>query len=94
MARQDSPVRVANATATGTLVATRARVYRLFVAPGASAGSIVLRDNGAGGTVLGTWQTVGGGSNVEIDLGPAGLRFATDVHVTLSNVAGITAVHQ
>lgn len=60
-----------------------------FVA-GASAGTIVLRDGGAGGTVLltldtpavATWQDF-------LDFG-GGIKFNTSIHCTLSNVSFVT----
>lgn len=89
------PVASANVTATGTLVSVPATVVGLYYAAGASAGSVVLRDNGAGGTVKLTLQTpASAGFGAFVPIGGGGLQFNTDVHATLTNAVGVTVIYQ
>ena len=45
-------VKAGSLAASGTVFAGRTRVRGLIIEPGASAGSVVLKDGGAGGTTI------------------------------------------
>lgn len=80
----------AHADATGTIYAGPTNLCGYQVAPGGTAGEIVFRDGGASGPTLMivhiTTNTV-----VMSTLIPGnGIRFSTDIHVTLPTNASIT----
>tara|TARA_Y100000592_G_scaffold69865_1_gene108702 strand:+ start:25 stop:306 length:282 start_codon:yes stop_codon:yes gene_type:complete len=82
----------ANRTTTGVLHTGPARLVFIYGVPSSTAGSIVLRDSTDGsGEVKVTLQSVGSVRTViEIPLADEGMRFVNGIHVTLTNVAGIT----
>jgi len=69
-------------SATGTLFAGPARVKGYQIAPGA-AGNIVFRDGGTGGTVKMTVPLTASTNVVSLLIPGEGVRFNTDVHITL-----------
>lgn len=81
----------AHADATGTIYAGFTNLAGYQVAPGGTAGEIVFRDGGASGTVR---------LKVNIPAAPLtpistlipgnGIRFTTDIHVTLPTSAAVT----
>lgn len=90
-----SDVKSARVTATGTLVGQGCRILGIHLADTATAGTIVFRDGGAGGTTVCTLDTSASAANVEhIDVPGRGLRFKTDCHVTLSNVAAVSVFYE
>jgi N-acyl-D-aspartate/D-glutamate deacylase len=89
----ESDVKAARVAATGTLVAHSTRVKGLYVVATAVAGSVVLRDGGAGGSVIATIDTPAVVGAFPVDIPGTGLRFGTDVHAPLSNVTAVTAFH-
>jgi hypothetical protein len=85
-------------TATGNspqrIYAAPARVTSIQAVCGASAGSIVLKDNGTGGTTLVDLATPGSATaTVSVDFSETGLRFPTDCFATLSNVTSVTVLY-
>lgn len=86
--------RAASVTSTGTAVATtNGRILGLHIAGGASDGTLVLRDGGGSGTNLCGTITVNAGQDTYWPIPGAGIPFGTDVHATLTNVAGVTVVY-
>ena len=85
-----SDVKADNVTSTDTVVSGRRRLKGYTAHGGASDGSVVLRDGGASGTVMLTIQVESNG-NSEVNIPSAGILFQTDIHATLTNVAGFTA---
>lgn len=74
-------------TATGTAVPNGTRVRGFFIT---GTGTATFRDGGASGTVRMTINS----SNSHSGVIPAnGVRFVTDVHVTLSGVTAITVFY-
>jgi hypothetical protein len=71
--------------ASGTAFAGRTRVRGLVVEPGASAGSVVLKDGGSGGTTVMTINTLAGGETFNVLIPANGVLFETDVYATLTN---------
>ena len=81
----------AHADATGTIYAGATNLAGYQVAPGGTAGEIIFRDGGASGTTL---------LKVNIPATPLtpistlipgnGIRFTTNIHVTLPATAAVT----
>ena len=87
-------VKTVKRTSTGTVFSGPARVIGLHAIAGGSTGSIVLKDGGAGRTTLVDLDTPA--SSTEGIVNPyfsdEGIRFTSDVHVTLTNVTSITVI--
>jgi len=84
----------ANVTSTGTLVATPATVVGIHYRGTATGGSIILKDDGAGGTVKLTIHTgAAAATSGSFPIGGGGIVFATDVHATLANCDSATVVY-
>ena len=81
-----------NITATGSVYGQRARVKMLNFVTTSTAGSIVLRDGGATGTVLFKVDTPAAVDLYYISLPDSGILFETDVHATLTDVSSLTTV--
>ena len=86
-------VKSAHIETTGTLVTYRTRVRGYQLLSGGTAGDIVFRDGGSGGTELLKL-------NISTNLAPIstlipgeGILFKTDVHVTLPASAKITVFY-
>jgi hypothetical protein len=85
-------VKAAYVSATGTVFGGRTRLRGFLIVPGASAGSVVLRDGGASGTTVFNIVTAAAGAPISVLIPAEGVLFATDIHATLSN-AIITAFY-
>ena len=69
----------------------RCRVKSIYIVPTATAGSLVLRDGGASGTVKATINTVASASQPTYMLLPGeGIVFQTAVYGTVSNLGSAT----
>lgn len=89
-----TPVLSKKVTATGTVLATqRARVKSLYIVPGGLAGSVVLRDGGAGGSIRIDVDTTANGQAFNHPIPGNGTLFETDVHATLTNVTSVTVFY-
>lgn len=87
-------VRSTRLDASGSVVAARARVCYLHIVCGASAGSVVIRDGGAGGTVLTTIDTPAGITIVvSVDIPGDGLLCNTNAYATLTNITACTVFY-
>jgi hypothetical protein len=65
----------------------RTRVKAIYIIPGASAGSVTLKDGGSGGATVVVINTVASATQPTYMLFPGqGLLFETNVHGTISNV--------
>lgn len=85
----------ANVTSTGTLVATPCRVRALHYRAGAAAGTIVLKDGGASGTVKLTIHPPASAAFAgSLSLPGDGILFGTDVHATLTQADSCTVVYE
>lgn len=78
-------VKANSLAASGTAYADRTRVRGLIVEPGASAGSVVLKDGGSSGTTIMTINTLAGGETFNALIPASGVLFKTDVYATLTN---------
>ena len=78
-------VKAKSLAASGSVFGGRTRVKGLVITPGGSAGSVVMRDGGSGGTAVFTINTVANGQVESILIPGEGVVFNTDVYVTLTN---------
>ena len=78
-------VKATSLAASGSIFAGRTRVRGMVVEPGASAGSIVIKDGGSGGTTLFTINTIAGGETFNVIIPAEGVLCNTSAYATLSN---------
>ena len=89
----DTDVRSTNVTATGSVRAAPTRVRKIVFVSTETAGSVVLRDGGSGGSVEIDIDTPAVAGLHAVDIPCNGVRFSTDVHATLSNVSSLTVFY-
>jgi hypothetical protein len=81
----------AHADATGTIYAGATNLAGYQALAGGTAGEIVFRDGGASGTVLLRMNIPANTNNPFANLIPGnGIRFNTNIHVTLPTAAAVT----
>ena len=80
-------VMTAVVSVSGTAYAARTRVRGLLVVPSSSAGSVVLKDGGSGGTTLMSIATAANGEPFSVVIPANGVLFETDVYAAVSNAA-------
>ena len=69
----------------------RTRVKAVYIVPASSAGSVIFKDGGSGGTVVMTLNTVASATQPTYLIFPGeGVLFSTDVHGTVANVGSVT----
>ena len=78
-------VKAISLAASGDISAYPTRVRGLVVEPGASAGSVIIKDGGTGGTTLFTINTIAGGETFSVFIPAEGVRCITSAYATLSN---------
>lgn len=71
--------------ATGVVYDQRTRLKGLLVMPSASAGSLVIRDGGASGTVILSIPTLAGDSSFPVIIPGEGVLCYINIHATISN---------
>lgn len=86
-------VLAAHRDSTGTLVSGRNRVKGLIVTPGGTAGDIILRDGGSGGTNRIQFNLSTNQSAFTFTVPGEGVLFLTDIHVTLPASSKITVFY-
>ena len=80
--------------ATGTMVSGRTRVKGYQCLSGGTAGDIIFRDGGSGGTIRLQFNIPNNTNNPFANLIPGeGILFTTDVHVTLPTAAKVTVFY-
>jgi hypothetical protein len=80
--------------ATGTMVTGRVRVKGYQCLSGGTAGDIILRDGGSGGTIRFQFNIPANTNNPFANIIPGeGILFYTDVYVTLPTGAKITVFY-
>ena len=87
-------IKSAEVVATGTLVADACRLVGIFVESGATGGTLILRDGGGGGTTLVEIPTPAVAGMEYIPVPEPGIDFDTDIHATLTNVAGVMVFYK
>lgn len=78
-------VKAISLAASGTVFGDRTRVRGLIIEPGASAGSVVLKNGGSSGTTIMTINTLAGGETFNALIPASGVVFTTDVYAALTN---------
>ena len=78
-------VRAISLAASGSATTYRARVRGMVVEPGASAGSVIIKDGGSSGTTLFTINTVANGETFNVLIPAEGVLCTTSIYATLSN---------
>lgn len=79
-----------HADATGTIYSGATNLAGYQLASGGTAGEIVFRDGGSGGTVLLTVNITVNTAVISTLLPGNGIRFNTDIHVTLPLSSAVT----
>ena len=68
----------------------RARVKSIYIVPAATAGSVVFKDGGTGGTIRLTLNTVASATQPTYLLLPGeGLLFSTNIFVDVTNIGSV-----
>jgi hypothetical protein len=81
----------AHRDATGTIYAGAANLAGYQALSGGTAGEIIFRDGGASGTVRLRFNIPANTNNPFANIIPGnGIRFTTDIHVTLPGTASVT----
>jgi hypothetical protein len=88
-----SDVKSTRLAASGTIFGGRSRVKGIYIVPGGSAGSVVIRDGGAAGSIVATIDTAAAGTTVYMTLPEDGLLCTTSSYATLTNVTAVTAFY-
>ena len=78
-------VKAISLAASGAVTDTRTRVRGMGVEPGASAGSVIIKDGGTSGTTLFTVNTSAGGATFNVLIPAEGVLCSTSAYATLSN---------
>lgn len=78
-------VKAKSLAVSGSIFGDRTRVKGLVITPGASAGSVELKDGGASGTSVFTIVTIANGQVESILIPGEGVLFSTNVYATLTN---------
>lgn len=81
----------ARISATGTVLAGPSRLFGIHWFSSAGGGLITIRDGGAGGTTMIAFSVPVGGGYINIP--QRGVKFNTDVHVTLPATTEITVLY-
>ena len=86
-------VRAVHTEATGTVVNSRTRVKAYHCISGGTAGDVIFRNGGSGGTILLQFNIGTGTQPITLLVPGEGILFTTDVHVTLPATAKITVFY-
>jgi hypothetical protein len=83
----------ATRTSDGTLVAQPTRIRGIMITTTGTAGSIVLKDGGSGGTTKITVNTPAVAEIFNALIPAEGVRFTTDVYLDVTNVDSVTVFY-
>ena len=89
MALYNGDVKAANTASNTAVIEGPARVKSLYYSANSSAGTIVLKDGGSGGTAMVTVNVPASGYGT-IFIPGDGIRFQSNVYTTLTNIASVT----
>ena len=76
-------VKATSLAASGDIFAGRTRVRGMVVEPGASAGSIAIKDGGSSGTTLFTINTIAGGETFNVIIPAEGVLCNTSAYAKI-----------
>lgn len=78
----------------GDIFGGPARVMGIYILASATAGSVVVKDGGSGGSTVATFSTPASATqNVYIDLSNSPLRCSTSAYAALTNVTSATVIY-
>ena len=86
-------LKAAHTETTGTVVTGAFYLKAYHCISGGTAGDIIFRDGGAGGTILAQFNIGAGTQPITLLLPGSGLLFETSLHVTLPATAKITTYY-
>ena len=86
-------VKAGYVSATATVFDGTTRFKGLVVTPGSAAGTVVVRDGGAGGTTLFSTATLSSGTPFSVLIPGEGVLCYTDLHVTVTGAATTAMVY-
>jgi len=86
-------VKAAHTEATGTIVSERTRLKAYQCISGGTAGDIIFRDGGSGGTIRLRFNIGTGTQPISLLMPGEGILFTTDIHVTLPASAKATVFY-
>lgn len=86
-------VKSAYVSATATAFAGRTRLKGIVVTPGSTAGTVVVRDGGASGTVVFSTTTLASGTPFAVSIPGEGVLCYTDIHVTVTGTATTAMIY-
>jgi hypothetical protein len=89
MSDHPEAIDVKSATATATMVNGKCRLMTITQTSAGTAGTVIWRDGGPGGTTLFTTYSATNSQN-NIAFPFPGKEFENDLHVTIANVTGLT----
>lgn len=91
----NSDVKSTNLSASGTVFGGPARVKGIYIVPGATAGTVVIKDGGASGTTVCTLDTIASatGTPVHVPIPGNGIKCDTDIYCALTNAAKATVFY-
>jgi hypothetical protein len=78
-------VKAISLAASGAITTARVRLRSMVIEPGASAGSVEIKDGGASGTTLFTINTTANGETFNILIPAEGVLCLTSAYATLTN---------
>ena len=87
-------IQAATVTGNGVAVNKRARVKGLSYVTNGTAGSVVIKDGGSGGTTVLTLNTPGVTDIYDLMIPDNGILCSTNVHITVSNVTSVTVLYE
>ena len=86
-------VKSAHVEATDTIVSERTRLKGYQCISGGTAGDIIFRDGGSGGTIRLRFNIGTGTQPIALPIPGEGILFTTDIHVTLPASAKVTVFY-
>ena len=90
---QQTDVRAAHVETTGTVVSNRTRLKAYQCISGGTAGDVIYRDGGSGGTIRLQFNIGTGTQPIALLIPGEGILFTTDIHVTLPASAKVTTYY-
>ena len=86
-------VKGAYVSATATVYNDRTRLKSLFVTPGSTAGTVVVRDGGSSGATIFSTATLAAGNPFNMLLPGEGVLCSTNLHITVSGTDTTAVVY-
>jgi len=89
-----SDVKSTRVTASGAIFAGPARVKGIHIVAGATAGTVIIKDGGSGGTAICTIDTPAlATETITMEIPCDGLRCETSVYATITNAGFVTVFY-